>query len=139
MFTIRIFTKLMMIFAFTYLLSSCKKPPGPGGKATVTGRVFAVDWDNTQRVVLSRKYSPGEKVYIVYGDRNVVGNDVRTNSDGTFEFRFLNKGHYKVFANSLDTTIIGYKGDKTEIPVIREFEITKTNQTVTLTDIVINK
>lgn len=141
MFTFKIFVRLLMITIFTLHLGSCQKPPGPGGRATVKGKIFANDWENTQRLVLSRGYSSGERVYIIYGNQNIVGNDVRTGPDGSFEFRFLNKGHYKVFANSLDTTSkwVGYKGDDTYHPVIREFDIKKSNETIVLQDIVINK
>src|SRR5688572_25416031 len=82
-------------------LSACEKPPGKGGKATVMGKVYATDFDNTQRIPISRGYVPGERVYIVYGEGTKVGDDVRTSYDGSFEFKYLTKGHYKVFANSL--------------------------------------
>jgi hypothetical protein len=139
MFTLRIFIKLIMVYFLTFSVLSCEKPAGPGGRATVKGKVFANDWENTQRLVLSRGYSAGERVYIIYGDQNIIGNDVRTGPDGSYEFKFLNKGHYKVYVNSLDTTIVGYKGNDTENPVMREFDIKKANETITLPDIVINK
>lgn len=139
MFTSRICLKLVMLTILTFYISSCKKPEGPGGRATVKGKVYANDWENTQRVVISRGYASGERVYIMYGKETTVGNDVRTGPDGTFEFKYLNKGKYRVFVNSLDTTIIGYKGNDTEKPVIMEFEIKETKEAITLKDIVINK
>ncbi|MGZ3930664.1 MAG: hypothetical protein ACXVP0_04685 [Bacteroidia bacterium] len=117
---------------------SCKKPAGPGGRATVKGKVYAKDFDNTQQYLVSQQYAAGQKVYICYGTNDVVGNDVQTTPDGGFEFLYLNKGHYKVFVNSLDTSI-KVKGNKTMIPVIREFDITNMSQTITLDDIIINK
>jgi hypothetical protein len=120
------------------VLSSCQKPPGPGGRATVTGKVYAYDFDNTQNYLISKGYSSGEKVYIVYGNGTEIGNDVSTSVDGSFKFRFLNKGHYKVFVNSLDTSY-KVKGNATKIPVVKEFDITDTKQTVQLEDFVINK
>jgi hypothetical protein len=139
MFTFKIFLKLLLICTLTFCVFACKKPPGPGGKATVKGKVYLVDWENTQRVVISRGYASGEKVFIVYGNNISAGNDVRTGPDGSFEFKYLNKGHYKVFVNSLDTTIMGYKGDDTYKPVIKEFDIKGPKETVNLGDIVINK
>jgi hypothetical protein len=120
------------------MLWSCEKPPGPGGKATIKGRVYARDWDNTQRYEVSKGYSAGERVYICYGSSNIPGNDTRTGIDGTFEFRYLNKGHYKIFVNSLDTTVI-LKGNDTEIPVVKEVDITGDRQTADVGDIRINK
>lgn len=121
-----------------FVLASCKKEAGPGGRATVKGKVYAYDWDNTQLFLVSKGYSSDERVAIIYGDNMAVGNDVRTSIDGSFEFKYLNKGHYKVFVNSLDTTY-KIKGNDTYIPVVREFDITDAKQTVTLEEFVINK
>lgn len=131
---------LKMIIAGGLLLAmvSCKKPAGPGGKANVKGKVYAYDFDNTQRYLLSKGYSPNERVFISYGNSNTIDNDIRTSADGSFEFRFLNKGHYKVFVNSLDTSI-KVKGNDTEKAVMQEFDITGAEQTVTLPDFIINK
>jgi hypothetical protein len=120
------------------LLLACQKPPGPGGNATVKGKVYARDFDNTQRYEIGKGYAAGEKVYICYGNTNIVGNTERTSTDGTFEFRYLTKGHYKVFVNSLDTSI-KWKGNDSEIPVVKEFDITSSDQTVQLPDFVINR
>lgn len=120
------------------MLCACEKPPGTGGRATVTGKVYAYDWDNTQNYMISQGYSSGEKVYIIYGDGSTIGNNVTTSVDGSFEFKYLNKGHYKVFVNSLDTSR-KIKGNDTERPVIQEFDITGTTQKVALEDFVINK
>jgi hypothetical protein len=132
--TLRLFTLIMIATT----LIRCEKPAGPGGRATVKGRVFAFDFDNTQRYMVSKQYQPGEKVYIVYGSQSVVGNNVTTSTDGSFEFLYLNKGHYKVFVNSLDTSI-KVKGNNTKIPVIKEFDITDNRQTIDLGDLIINK
>lgn len=127
-----------LLIAILIAITSCEKPAGPGGQATVKGKVYAYDYDNTVKYLVSKGYSSGEKVYIVYGNSNAVGNKVTTSIGGTFEFKYLNKGHYKVFANSLDTAF-KIKGNDTEIPVIMEFDIKKSNETIVLDDIVINK
>lgn len=120
------------------VLCSCQKPPGPGGRATITGKVYAYDFDNMQNYLISKGYASGEKVYIIYGGGTTIGNSVSTSIDGSFQFRFLNKGHYKVFVNSLDTSY-KVKGNATRVPVIKEFDITGTKETVQLEDFVINK
>jgi hypothetical protein len=132
--------KIVSLFIAALLmtaLTGCEKPPGKGGKATVKGKVFASDFENTQRYVISRGYAPGEKVYIVYGNTNVVGDDTRTSYDGSYSFRFLTKGHYKVYANSLDTTVVS-KGVDALKPVMIEFDITDPKQVVNLDDLKIN-
>lgn len=118
--------------------ASCKKEAGPGGRASVKGKVYAYDWDNTQLFKVSEGYTSDERVYILYGDNTTIGNDVRTSIDGSFEFKYLNKGRYKLFVNSLDTAY-KIKGNDTYIPVIREFEITNAKSVISLDDIVINK
>ncbi|MGZ3899025.1 MAG: hypothetical protein ACXVNM_14400 [Bacteroidia bacterium] len=130
--------KLAIVTVSIFHITSCQKPAGPGGRATVKGKVYSYDFDNTQRYLISKGYVAGETVYICYGNNTFVGNDVKTSTDGSFEFLYLNKGHYKVFVNSLDTSI-KYKGNNTKIPVIKEFDITGTKQTIDLQDISINK
>lgn len=127
----------ILIFSLV-LIGACKKPAGPGGQATVKGKVYAYDYDNTVNYLISKGYSSGEKVYIVYGNGTTIGNNVTSSIDGTFEFKYLTKGKYKVFVNSLDTSY-KVKGNDTEHPVIVEFEIKETKQKITLEDIVINK
>jgi hypothetical protein len=131
---------LMISFgiACAFLMMACTKPAGPGGKAVVTGKVYARDYDNTQQYLISKGYAEGETVYIVYGNGSDIGDDVKTSYDGSFKFLYLNKGHYKVFVNSLDTNI-RVKGNDTKYPVIKEFDITSPKQTIDLGDIVINK
>ena len=127
-----------ILLAAGVFLSGCKKPAGPGGKATIKGKVYAYDFDNTQRFLIAKGYSADERVYIMYGNENTIGNDARTSVDGSFEFKHLNKGHYKIFVNSLDTSI-KLKGNDTYVAVIKEFDITDPKQTVNLDDIIINK
>ncbi len=132
--------KIISLFLVALLmtaLAGCEKPEGKGGKATVKGKVFASDFDNTQRHPISRGYVSGERVYIIYGNTNEIGDDVRTSYDGSYTFKYLTKGHYKVFVNSLDTTEY-YKGRDMANPVIVEFDITDPKQVVTLEDFKIN-
>jgi hypothetical protein len=138
MLKLKFLVKLLIIAVLFIPVFSCKKPPGPGGKATIKGRVYAADWDNQVRYVISRGYSVDTRVYIIYGKGNTISDDVRTGPDGSFEFKYLNKGHYKVYVNSIDTTL-RYKGNDTYIPVIKEFDITGTSQTKNLEDFYINK
>jgi hypothetical protein len=132
------FLNIPCAFFLSLLLFACQKPPGPGGDATVKGKVYARDFDNQQLYEISKGYAAGEKVYICYGNSNTVGKTTRTSTDGSFEFKYLTKGHYKVFVNSLDTSI-KWKGNDTERPVIKEFDITSTDQVVQLPDFVINR
>lgn len=132
------FFKTIVISAFALCISSCEKNPGPGGRTTVTGKVYAHDFDNTQRFEISKGYSSGERVYIIYGDNSNHGDDVRTSPDGSFEFKYLRKGRYKIYVNSLDTSI-KWKGNKTVKPVYKEIEVSGKKEVVSVGDITINK
>ena len=134
---LKTYTGLIM-FILIFFVVACKKPPGPGGKATISGKVYAYDFDNTQNYLISKGYSAGTKVYIIYGDDKVIGGNVITDYDGSYEFRYLNKGKYKVFVNSIDTSY-KVKGNDTWIPVIKEVQINETKKVVKLEDFVINK
>lgn len=134
---VRIYIHILLLLLLIVCIGSCKKPEGPGGQATVKGKVYATDFDNTYTYVVSKGYFPGIKVYIIYGSGTSIGNSVATSSDGSFEFKYLNKGHYKVYANSVDTAY-KIKGNDSEKAVIKEFEIKDAKKTVTLDDIVIN-
>ncbi|MES2567817.1 MAG: hypothetical protein V4565_13170 [Bacteroidota bacterium] len=133
-----IYFQLLALIITILFLISCKKKAGPGGQATVIGKVFAYDYDNTFNYLISKEYSSGTKVYIVYGDEKSIGNTQTTAIDGTFEFKYLNKGHYKVYANSVDTAY-RVKGNDTEFAVIKEFDIKEKKQKIVLDDIIINK
>jgi hypothetical protein len=130
--------KTMIVFILCSSLSACQKPAGPGGKASIRGKVYATDWDNTQRYVISRGYGVGERVNIIYGKGTVVGNDIRTGPDGSYEFRYLTKGHYRIYVNSLDTTIL-FKGNDTYHSIIQEVEISGTDDIKTLPDFKMNR
>jgi hypothetical protein len=119
-------------------ICSCKKPPGPGGQASVSGKVYTNDFDNTYSYLLTKGYRAGEKVYIIYGDNVSIGNKMETSPEGVFEFKYLTKGHYKVYANSVDTSL-KVKGNSESFSVVREFDISDPKQKVVLDDIVINK
>src|ERR1700751_5553613 len=118
----------LLVIAALLITCACKKTAGPGGKATVRGKVYAKNFDSYGISLISEYYIGGENVYITYGSNNYVNNDVKTSYDGSFEFLYLNEGHYKVFVNSRDTSI-HVKNSKKTLPVICEFDITSTTQT----------
>ena len=81
------------------LAAACKKEPGEGGLATIEGTLYY----NT--------YTPGgesiekipagdEKVYLTYGDNDPYDDRNDTYTDGTFQFKNLQKGNYTVAAYS---------------------------------------
>lgn len=131
--------KLTLVTAVVFLLiTACKKPAGPGGKSSIKGKIYVKDF-NTSALgpPISEYYGAGETVYICYGNNTTVGNTVKTSTDGSFEFLYLRKGHYKIFALSRDTSIHVSGSNKT-FPVEVSIDIKSTKETVTVPDITIN-
>lgn len=123
---------VVVAFLILPFFLACKKDPGAGGKATIKGRLFVRNYNSDFTLLLDQYYIQGENVYITYGDETVVGDNVKTSYDGSFEFPYLRKGKYKVFAVSKDST----SASATKA-IIKEIEITKTKQVVVLPDIII--
>jgi hypothetical protein len=89
------------LMAAVLFLSSCTKE-GPGGNATITGKVTVQLFDRGYRVMQGSYPAADEDVFIVYGTGDDVSNDTKTGPEGTFEFRFLTKGTYKIFVYTKD-------------------------------------
>jgi len=115
-------------------INSCKKPPGEGGFASISGRLYVKKYDETFTVKVSEYYMAGETIYIIYGDGTEVGNTVKTSYDGSYVFNFLRKGKYKVYALSKDSTkpYLSVPQEK-----LIEVDITEKKQKKVLEDIVI--
>lgn len=98
-------TLFLAIFAVLLFFSSCKKEAGEGGNASIRGKVWVKDY-NANFTVLNSEY-PGadEDVYIIYGDDISYGYRVKASPDGSFEFKYLRKGKYKIYIYSKDKTL----------------------------------
>ncbi|HOY30902.1 MAG TPA: hypothetical protein PKW80_03390 [Bacteroidales bacterium] len=115
--------------------NSCKKEAGEGGTSSIYGKIIVRDYNSTYSVFLEQYFGQDIDVYIIYGDDKTYSERIRSNYDGTFEFKYLRKGMYHVYAYSEDSTL----QTNAMIPVIRDVEITKNNQEVETEDIVIFK
>lgn len=124
------------IVLFIALLSSCNVQEGPGGLATITGRVYANDYNADFSQLNGSYYAPDEDVFLIYGDDEIYSDDMKTHFDGSFRFQFLRKGTYSLFAYTKDSTGTIPSGVS---PVLIEVEITSKNQTVDVGEIVILK
>ncbi len=119
---------IICLFLIGVFYNSCKKGPGEGGRASINGKVYSVNYNATMTTPQDSGYLGGEKVYILYGDEIAVGDDQDSNHDGSFEFLYLRKGKYKVYTftkttpNHLDTA------------VVQEVEITDNKQKLMLPD-----
>lgn len=106
------------------LFTSCKKEEGEGGKYSIKGKIIAkyyAEWDN---VPLARYTgtSPAsdQNVFIIYGDNVGYGDRTFSSYDGAFEFKFLQKGKYKIYVFSQDTTL---QSPNNEYPVVLDVDL----------------
>jgi hypothetical protein len=84
----------LVIFSFSF----CSKVEGPGGGATIRGLVIERDHVG---VNVFEYPAVDQDLYIIYGNENsFYDDDVKTSYDGSFEFRYLQKGDYQVFVYS---------------------------------------
>jgi hypothetical protein len=93
---------------------SCTKGPGPGGRATIKGRIFAKNLGSSLTVITDSGYLGNQNVYLSYGNNQSVADRVETSFTGDFEFLYLRPGDYTVFTYSkipygidkLDSTVV---------------------------------
>lgn len=95
---------LPAIIMLAAVLTSCSKDEGVGGTATIRGKVIIQDYNDDFSLLLSQYNAAEEDVYIIYGEDETFGDQVETSYDGTFEFRYLLPGDYRIFIYSLDST-----------------------------------
>jgi len=120
------------------LLASCTKEPGVGGSAIVTGKIYAEDY-NALGTLTGEYYAQNYKVYLIYGNESgAFDDDVNTSYDGSFEFKYLQKGDYELFvySNYSYCPTCGNAGDSV---VSVKFQITEKKQELDLNDITIFK
>ena len=112
-------------------LCSCTKEEGEGGRSSIKGKVHMTDVTGFNA---GDEYDiPDYDVYIIYGDDNdIYDDDMKTNYDGTFEFKNLRKGSYRIFTYTLDN------GPSLVAPVFKTAELGK-DETVDVGTIEVEK
>lgn len=131
-----------LLFILAFFASSCKKDEGEGGTSTISGKVIEEKWDNSFSLLESSYPARNQEVYILYGDDNTTyDNDYKTSYDGSYEFKYLQKGTYKLYVYTEDTTGLAANGtvdfNLPKVPVFATVEITKNGQTVTVPEFTI--
>jgi hypothetical protein len=118
----------LAILSVFILNMACKKGPGVGGRATITGKVYARNFSSSF-VQNDSGYLGGQKVYIKYGDDPGVGDDVETDLNGTYSFDYLREGKYTVYVYSKQLI-----NNLLDISVTQTVEITKKKEEKVLPD-----
>jgi hypothetical protein len=134
--TKRIFISITsaVLISSILILYSCKKEAGTGGQASIRGKVYSNYYNKTFTTLIGAGYAPERDIYIIYGDNYSYNDRTRTNYDGSYEFKYLRKGMYKIYVYSSDSTGAFPSG---MVEVSASTEITKNNQVITLPDLVI--
>lgn len=130
-------SKILLILLCVLTLFSCKKPAGEGGNSSIKGTVWVHDYDKNMNVLQYQYSGVDVEVYIIYGDDVTSGDKVNTNASGEFEFKYLRKGNYKVYAISKEK--IGTTNDTKDVAVSLDVTISKNKQTVEAGQIIIKQ
>lgn len=120
----------LLIFS---IFCSCKKEAGEGGASTIKGKLLAANYHSQTTPVSSDDAAAGETVYILYGDNTIPDDNEKTSYDGSFEFKYLRKGTYTLFAYSMDKN----SPIPVETIVSKTIEIMGKKETVEVTDFII--
>ena len=110
------------------LLASCNLHEGEGGTGTVRGFVKLIHHpDDDYQLAVDTVDAARTDVYIVYGDEDFYGDDVKTNPDGLYQFEYLTPGRYTVFSYStlpsgervpVSETVTLERGGVAQVPTI---------------------
>lgn len=116
------------------LLSSCKKVEGEGGTSTIKGKIIENRYSSVGSIIATYD-AADQDVFIIYGDGSTYFDDkIATSYDGTFEFRYLQKGSYTIFVYEDCNTCPSGKSQ-----VILNTKIEKKKSTVDLGTMTIKK
>lgn len=116
------------------IILSCKKEAGEGGTGSIEGRVFKINYNETMNRVVDTTLAEEEDIYIMYGDDELYNNRSRTNFDGKYIFKYLQKGNYTIYAYSRNP-----KDPNKNIAVKVKVEIKNKGNKALAGDIYINK
>ncbi len=131
----RYFNIILVLILFVGF-TSCEKSPGEGGNATIVGSVWVEDYNSTFTDLLGEYAAMQQDVFIVYGDNVGFDDKVETDYLGNYRFNYLRPGKYTIFVYSKDSSMTTIDG---EIAVLKEADITKSDQVLTVPQILIFK
>jgi hypothetical protein len=87
---------ITLVLFFLILSAACTKGPGEGGRASISGKVYARNYSNSF-ILRDSGYIGDQKVFIIYGDEQGVSDNVDTDFEGEFVFPYLRPGKYSVY------------------------------------------
>lgn len=131
----------MLVYLFlpfaAMVIDGCAKGEGEGGAATIRGKVMVQDYTLSGNKNGSPYPGADVKVYLIYGNGTTYADDYDCSYDGSYEFKNLRKGTYKVFVYQ---DIIPEPADPpNEEAVIEQVIISDKKGVVTVPDLEINQ
>lgn len=90
---------LLIVALIFACFTNCRKEEGFGGLASVQGKVYAYDYNNSG-ILVAEGYAGDVEVYIRAEGKSEVLDRIRTAYDGSFEITQLRKGNYEVWVYS---------------------------------------
>lgn len=121
---------ILPLICFLFLFTSCSKDAGPGGLASIKGKVYGRDI-TTSGNLKSEGYLGDQRVFISVANDPYSFDRVNTSYDGSFEFKFLQKGSYDIWAFSDCDTC----AQKQQLVIMKGISISDKKQTVTVADL----
>ncbi len=83
------------------VFSSCNNDEGEGGTGTIEGKIMLVlHNDDNYNLETDTVVAAKVDVFIVYGNDTFYGDDIETDDNGNYRFKYLNAGEYTIFAYS---------------------------------------
>lgn len=119
------------VFAL-FITQGCSKEPGPGGNASIQGKILVQSFNSNCSALISEYYGVDQDVYLIYGDDPSYSERVRTGPGGVFWFPYLRKGEYTVYAISETCSPIG--GDTISSQTV---SINDKDETLELQDLIV--
>lgn len=122
---------LLLVAITSCCFFSCNKA-GEGGRATIEGTIYAINHPD-DNYTLETDTMPAVKtdVFIIYGDDNYFGDDVETDQNGHYRFKYLKPGTYTILAYTV------YPSGRKE--AVTQTVTVKGGATVTVPDIYIHQ
>ena len=111
---------------------SCNKTEGEGGRATIEGTVYVINHpDDNYTLETDTMAAVKTDVFIIYGDDNYIGDDVETDQNGHYRFKYLKPGTYTILAYTV------YPNGRKE--AVTQTVTVKGGATVTVPDIYVHQ
>ncbi len=99
----KIIRLIILFVALSLSLTSCLTEEGEGGSGTIQGYLFNIKHnDDNFALTADTAYAVKTDVYIIYGDHIYFDDDIETDYNGFYQFKYLTPGNYTIFAYSTD-------------------------------------